>query len=107
MRERATRSRLSNCNAKLDITWRSAVSILPEHAWLATVRCEASGTMEPHSSEWRPSRKGRSRLPASRRSGTRVERHGQHKWIAASVVNKHKPKMLTGLRQKASDQEPW
>jgi hypothetical protein len=56
----ATRSRVSgcyDCSLNQDITRCSAIGILPERASLATMGCEAFGTMYPHFfKKWRLNR---------------------------------------------------
>jgi hypothetical protein len=63
-------------------------------------RCEALGTTYPH-----PNRvagapvRGSRRLPASRRSGTRVDGMANSGELPINVVRTSKPKMLIGLNQ--------
>src|SRR6516165_1774337 len=90
-----------------DRTQCATTGTLPRRAAGAIRRCEALGTTYPHPNRVAglPARESR-RLPASRRSGARVDGRANSGELPINVVRTSKPKMLTGLNQKVSGQEP-
>ena len=98
-----TRSCGRNCydwSYAQDITQCATIGTLPRRAAGAIRRCEALGTTYPHPNRVAglPVRELR-RLPASRRSGTRVGGRANSGELPINVVRTSKPKMLTGLNQ--------
>ena len=89
-----------------DITQCATTGTLPRRAAGAIRRCEALGTTYPHPFRvaGSPVRESR-RLPASRRSGARVDGRANSGELLINVVRTSKPKALTGLNQKVSGQE--
>jgi hypothetical protein len=89
-----------------DITQCATTGTLPRRAAGAIRRCEALGTTSPHPFRvaGSPMRESR-RLPASRRSGARVDGMANSGELPINVVRTSKPKALTGLNQKVSGQE--
>ena len=83
-----------------DRTRCATTGTLPRRAAGAIRRCEALGTTYPHPTRMvgLPVRESR-RLPASRRSGTRVDGMANSSELPINVVRTSKPKMLTGLNQ--------
>src|SRR6516165_9374677 len=83
-----------------DITQCATTGTLPRRAAGAIQRCEALGTTYPHPNRvaGSPVRESR-RLPASRRSGARVDDMANSSELPINVVRTSKPKMLTGLNQ--------
>jgi hypothetical protein len=90
-----------------DITQCATTGTLPRRAAGVIRRCEALGTTKPHPNRvaGSPVRESR-RLPASRRSGARVDGRANSGELPINVVNTNKPKALTGLNQKVSGQGP-
>jgi hypothetical protein len=84
-----------------DRTQCATTGTLPRRAAGVILRCEALGTTYPHpiGVAGLPVREPR-RLPASRRSGTRVDGRANSGELLINVVRTSKPKMLTGLNQK-------
>jgi hypothetical protein len=83
-----------------DRTQCATTGTLPRRAAGVIRRCEALGTTYPHPTRMAgfPVRESR-RLPASRRSGTRVDGMANSGELLINVVRTSKPKMLTGLDQ--------
>ena len=83
-----------------DITQCATTGTLPRRAAGAIRRCEALGTTKPHPNRvaGSPVRDSR-RLPASRRSGARVDGRANSGELLINVVRTSKPKTLTGLNQ--------
>jgi len=81
--------------------WCFTTSTLPGHAARVIQRCEAPGTMNPQSKDWCLNREGRASLLASKRKGARVSGTVNICECSLTVVTTNKPKMLTGLSQKA------
>ena len=90
-----------------DRTQCATTGTLPRRAAGAIRRCEALGTTYPHPTRvaGTPVRESR-RLPASRRSGARVDGRANSGELPINVVRTSKPKALTGLNQKVSGQAP-
>ena len=88
-----------------DRTQCATTGTLPRRAAGAIRRCEALGTTKPHPNRvaGAPVRESR-RLPASRRSGARVDGRANSGELPINVVRTSKPKALTGLNQKVSGQ---
>ena len=86
-----------------DITQCATTGTLPRRAAGAIRRCEALGTTKPHPNRvaGTPVRDSR-RLPASRRSGARVDGRANSGELPINVVRTSKPKALTGLNQKGT-----
>src|SRR5262249_55332967 len=83
-----------------DTTRCATTGTLPRRAVGAIGRCEALGTTYPHPN-WvagLPVRESR-RLPASWRSGARVDGRANSSELLINVVRTSKPKTLTGLNQ--------
>ena len=86
-----------------NVTQCATTGTLPRRAAGAIRRCEALGTTYPHPN-WvagTPVRESR-RLPASRRSGARVDGRANSGELLINVVKTSKPKMLIGLNQKGT-----
>jgi hypothetical protein len=83
-----------------NVTQCATTGTLPRRAAGAIRRCEALGTTYPHSNRvaGTPVRESR-RLPAPRRSGTRVDGRANSGELPINVVRTSKPKTLTGLNQ--------
>ena len=83
-----------------DGTQCATTGTLPRRAAGAIRRCEALGTTYPHPIRVAglPAREPR-RLPASRRSGARVDGRANSGELPINVVRTSKPKMLIGLNQ--------
>ena len=83
-----------------DVTRCATTGTLPRRAAGAIGRCEALGTTKPHPIRVAgfPVRESR-RLPASRRSGARVDGMANSGELLINVVRTSKPKTLIGLNQ--------
>ena len=83
-----------------DRTQCATTGTLPRRAAGVILRCEALGTTYPHPNRvaGTPVREPR-RLPASRRSGPRVDGMANSGELPINVVRTSKPKMLIGLNQ--------
>jgi hypothetical protein len=99
----ATRSYGCTCSDWFDHQDRTqcaTTGTLPRRAAGAIWRCEALGTTHPHPKRVAglPVRESR-RLPASRRSGTRVDSRANSGELPINAVRTSEPKMLIGLNQ--------
>ena len=83
-----------------NVTQCATTGTLPRRAAGAIRRCEALGTTYPHPNRvaGTPVRESR-RLPAPRRSGTRVDGRANSGELPINVVRTSKPKTLIGLNQ--------